>query len=82
MTKAVAQAILRLWKATKGSTGADKIARMKKIKQLTSSHGGVSIGIKKAKDRLSTKMILRNDPAKKRRLKTKGEYNQAQKHRR
>jgi hypothetical protein len=66
MQKAVAQAILRLWKATKSSTGAAKLTRMKKIKQLTASHGGVSIGIRKAKDRLKTKMILRNDPRKKR----------------
>tara|TARA_R100000664_G_C2752636_1_gene139920 strand:+ start:1835 stop:2083 length:249 start_codon:yes stop_codon:yes gene_type:complete len=82
MQKAVAQAILRLWKATKSSTGADKLTRMKKIKKLTASHGGVSVGIRKAKDRLKKKMILRNDPARQRRLKTKGEYNQAQKHRR
>ena len=82
MNTAVAKAILRLWKSAKVGSSAVKLTRMKKLKELASHHGGVKIALKKAKVKTNVKMILRNDPGKKRMLKTKGELNQAQKHRR
>ena len=82
MNAAVAKGLLRLWKMAKTGSSASKLTRMKKLKEMAAPHGGVKIALKKAKDSTKRKMILRNDPAKKRRFKTKGEYNQAQKHRR
>lgn len=66
MTGAVAKAILRLWKGAKASSGATKLTKMKKLKELASHHGGVKLAVSKARDKTKVKMILRNDPGKKR----------------
>jgi len=67
MNAAVARGLLRLWKMVKTGSSAAKLTRMKKLKEMAAPHGGVKLAIKKAKNSTKTKMILRNDPAKKRR---------------